>query len=145
MRRVYVYAIGQATVALAAVAAFAWGCGGSDGGSNPNPAPQVLAKAPSASGDQQTGPVSSALPNDLRIVVTRDGSPEAGVTVNWSTTDGSLDPTSGPTDASGIAATAGPWERTAVLSRRRQRYRGKRLPSHIHGYRDQWSTAAPAE
>ena len=49
---------------------FAWGCGGSDGGSNPNPAPQVLAKAPSASGDQQTGPVSSALPNDLRIVVT---------------------------------------------------------------------------
>jgi plastocyanin len=79
------------------------GCGG-DGDSNPNPSPLVIAKAPTNSGDLQTGPVSNALPNDLQVLVTRDASPQAGVTVTWSTSDGSLDPTSGPTDASGLAA-----------------------------------------
>lgn len=89
---------------LGAVALAVVGCGGGGGDSNPNPSPLVIAKAPGASGDLQTGPVSNALPNDLQVLVTRDGNPEQGATVTWSTSDGSLDPPSGQTDASGIAA-----------------------------------------
>ncbi len=92
----------SATLVLGSMALFVGGCGGGD--SNPNPSPLVLARAPTSSGDQQTGPVSNALPNDLRVLVTRDGDPEPGATVTWSTSDGSLNPTSGPTDATGIAA-----------------------------------------
>ncbi len=95
-------AYGTAALVLGAIAVFAEGCGG--GNSGPNPSPMVLAKAPTASGDQQTGPVSQPLPNALMIVVTRDGSPQPAVTVTWSTTDGSLTPTSGATDATGIGA-----------------------------------------
>jgi len=96
-------AFGRRASALGALVALAVACGGSD--SQPNPSPPVVAKAPSASGDQQTGPINQALSNDLRIVVTRDGSPEANATVTWSTSGGgSLNPTSGPTDASGIGA-----------------------------------------
>jgi plastocyanin len=78
-------------------------CGGG-GGSSPNPSPLVVAKAPAPNGDQQTGPASQALPEALRIVVTRDGNPVGSVAVAWSTTDGSLSPTSGTTDQSGTAA-----------------------------------------
>lgn len=81
------------------------GCGGG-GDSGPNPSPLMVARASPANGDQQTGPVSQALPNALRIVVTRDGAPQANVAVTWSTTDGSLNPTSGPTDPNGIGASA---------------------------------------
>jgi plastocyanin len=83
------------------------GCGGGgDGGSapGPNPSPLVLAKTASESGDLQTGPASEPLPSQLRIVVTRDGNPQSGVSVAWSTTGGSLDPTAGTTDGSGVAA-----------------------------------------
>jgi plastocyanin len=96
-------AFGTAALALGAVVVMAAGCGGGSD-STPNPSPLVLAKEPSASGDAQTGPVSNALTNQLRVLVTRDGTPQAGVSVTWSTTDGSLSPASGPTDASGIAA-----------------------------------------
>jgi plastocyanin len=96
---------GNTALALGVVAALVGGCG--DGGdSTPNPSPLVVAKEPTASGDAQTGPVSEALPNDLRIVVTRDGSPQSGVTVNWSTLTGSLAPASGPTGSDGIAASS---------------------------------------
>jgi len=77
-------------------------CGGG-GGSSPNPSPLAVAKAPIPNGDQQTGPASQALPEALRIVVTRDGNPVGSVAVAWSTTDGSLSPTSGTTDQSGTA------------------------------------------
>ena len=96
---------GNTALALGVVATLVGGCG--DGGdSTPNPSPLVVAKEPTASGDAQTGPVGEALPNDLRIIVTRDGSPQSGVTVNWSTTTGSLAPTSGPTGGDGIAASS---------------------------------------
>jgi copper binding plastocyanin/azurin family protein len=36
--------------------------------------------------------------------VTQNGAPQSGVTVNWSTANGSLAPTSGPTGGDGIAA-----------------------------------------
>lgn len=87
---------------LAMLVAGCGGGGGSDGG--PNPSPLVLAKTSSESGDLQTGPVSQALPSQLRIIVTRDGSPQSGVSVAWSTTGGSLDPTAGTTDGTGVAA-----------------------------------------
>jgi plastocyanin len=96
---------GKTAFALGVVAALVGGCGGG-GDSTPNPSPLVVAKEPTASGDAQTGPVSEALPNNLRIVVTRDGSPQSGVTVNWSTATGSLAPTSGPTGGDGIAASS---------------------------------------
>ena len=99
------------------------GCGGGGGdGSNgpgPNPSPLVLAKTPTESGDLQTGPVSEALPSQLRIVITRDGNPQSGVSVGWSTTGGSLDPTAGTTDGSGVAAstwTLGPTAGTQLAS-----------------------------
>jgi plastocyanin len=95
-------ALGATALALG-TAALVVGCGGG-GDSNPNPSPLVLDKEPSASGDAQTAPVSTALSNDIRVLVTRDGSPQSGVTVTWSTTNGTLAPTSGPTDPSGIAA-----------------------------------------
>lgn len=80
-------------------------CGGGDGGSGPNPSPLTVAKAPSASGDQQTGAAGAALAAPLQVVVTRDGAPQSGITVTWSTPDGgSLDPASGPTDASGTSS-----------------------------------------
>jgi hypothetical protein len=114
--------IGAAAVALGAVLVLASGCGGG-GDSNPNPSPLVLAKEPSASGDAQTGLVSNALPNVLRVLVTRDATPQSGASVTWSTSDGSLAPTSGPTDASGIAAstwtlgaTAGPQTAQAAVT-----------------------------
>jgi len=96
---------GNRVLTLGVVTALVGGCG-SGGDSTPNPSPLVLAKEPTASGDAQTGPVSQALPNNLRIVVTRDGSPQSGVTVTWSTVAGSLAPASGPTGGDGIAASS---------------------------------------
>lgn len=90
---------------LGVVGALAAGCGGG-GDLQPDQSPLLLAKAPSESGDQQSGAVGQALPHELRIIVTRDGAPQANVPVTWSTSDGSLDPASGPTDAAGIGASA---------------------------------------
>jgi len=59
------------------------GCGSSGSGGEPNPPPLVVAKTTTESGDQQTGQVGVALANDLRVIVTRDGAREAGVTVTW--------------------------------------------------------------
>ena len=47
--------------------------------------------------------VGEALPNDLRVVVTRDGEPASNVAVTWSTGSGSLDPSSAETDADGLS------------------------------------------
>ena len=91
---------------LGAVGALVAGCGGGGGDLQPDQSPLVLAKAPSESGDQQSGAVGQALPDELRIIVTRDGAPQANVPVTWSTSDGSLSPASGPTDAAGIGASA---------------------------------------
>jgi hypothetical protein len=84
-------------VCLAAVAS----CG--DDGSSPSD--DTIAKAPANSGDGQTGPVGQALANALRVLVTVDGEPQSGVSVTWSTSDGSVAPASAATDADGISAT----------------------------------------
>lgn len=89
----------------------------------PPPSPLVLAKAPTESGDGQTGPVGAMLANELRVLVTRDGVAQPGVTVMWGTTDGSLDPPSDQTGTDGIAtsswtlgSTAGAQSATAVVA-----------------------------
>jgi len=78
------------------------GCGGDDSG--PSQSPPVIAKATTKSGDAQVGPVGQALPNVLRVVVTRDGNAVPNITVSWSTGSGSLDPGSAPTDAEGLSS-----------------------------------------
>jgi plastocyanin len=81
------------------------GCG-SGGDQGPGPSPLVVDKTSTESGDQQTGPVSVALPNALRVIVTRDGTPQAGVSVAWSAAQGSVDPPTAATGADGIGTTA---------------------------------------
>jgi plastocyanin len=85
-------------VILAAVAA-GGACGSGDGG--PSQSPLVIAKAASKSGDAQTGPAGQALPSDVRVVVTRDGIPEANVGVAWATPSGSMAPGTDQTDVNG--------------------------------------------
>jgi hypothetical protein len=75
------------------------------GGDSSTPSDDTIAKAPTNSGDGQTGPVGQALPNALRVLVTVDGEPRADVSVTWSTTDGSVAPASVATDADGISET----------------------------------------
>ena len=75
------------------------------GGDNSSPSDDTLAEAPTNSGNDQTGPVGQALANALRVLVTVDGEPQPDVSVTWSTTDGSLAPSSVVTDADGISAT----------------------------------------
>lgn len=83
-------------------------CGGSDSGTNPPPPPELaVAKAPSASGDAQTGVVGSALADPIRVRVTEGGSPKAGVSVAFAAagTGAAVDPASATTDAEGLAST----------------------------------------
>ena len=60
------------------------------------------------SGNEQVAPPGTTLPEPLVVqVVDEDGNPVIGATVNWVETggDGTLDPTSGSTDANGQAST----------------------------------------
>jgi len=90
----------RAVTALGIVATAAVGaCGG--GQTAPSQTPAVISKAPSKSGDLQTGPVGQVLPVDLRVVVTRDGNPASDVAVTWGTATGTMTPTSDQTDTNG--------------------------------------------
>ena len=94
----------RATGVIAAVIAMG-GCGGDS--SNPTQSPLVIAKAPTKSGDQQTGQIGEALSAALRVQVTRDGEPVADIPVNWGTGDGTISPAQGSTATDGI--TTGVW------------------------------------
>jgi hypothetical protein len=75
-----------------------------NGNSDPTVAAPIIAKTGTKSGDAQSGPAGEALPNELRVEVTRDGSPATGLVVTWSTgSGGSLTPASQQTDADGIS------------------------------------------
>ena len=89
------------TIFLVAAGAAMASCGGDSS----TPSDDTIAKAPANSGDGQTGSVGQALANALRVLVTVDGEPQPGVSVIWSTTDGSLAPSSVTTDADGISTT----------------------------------------
>ncbi len=79
-------------------------CGGGDG--MPNPNGLVIAKA-NPSGDNQAGRSSGTLADPLRVLIAEGGTPRSGTTVTWQVTQGggSVNPTSAPTNASGIAST----------------------------------------
>jgi plastocyanin len=79
------------------------GCGPEDRQA-PTTADLVIEKAPERSGDAQVGVAGEPLPEDLRARVTRDGEPVEGVTVYWTTFQGTMDPPSDVTDADGISA-----------------------------------------
>jgi hypothetical protein len=87
---------------VSAWALFGLGCGGDDQG--PSDIPVVIVKSPVKSGDVQTGPVGLPLGNQLRVLVTRDGNPEARVGVTWSTNDGSISPGTVQTNEEGLSA-----------------------------------------
>jgi plastocyanin len=94
-----------------AVLLFVSGCGGSDTGANPPPGPDpdaiTVAKAPSASGDAQTGVAGTALTSPIRVRVTQGGVAHGGTAVTWAAagTGAGVSPASSTTDADGIAST----------------------------------------
>ncbi len=95
---------GQLALLLLGVVA----CGGSDTGTNPPPPDAIIiAKAPTASGDAQTGLVGTALAQPIQIRATQSGSPKAGVTVTWaaSGTGATVNPATSTTDGAGLAST----------------------------------------
>ena len=59
------------------------------------------------SGDQQVGNPNTTLPDPLRVIITRNGTPVSGKEVTWAVTagNGSVDPTTGTTGTNGIAST----------------------------------------
>jgi plastocyanin len=76
------------------------GCGGDSG-----TPPSTISIAKTA-GEGQDGVVGQPLAGPLTVTVTDAGAASAGTTVTWATTSGgSLQPTSAPTDANGIAST----------------------------------------
>jgi plastocyanin len=56
------------------------------------------------SGDQQTGPAGAALADPLRVLITRDGEPVAGVDVDWSAGGGGALSEEQVSDEEGIAS-----------------------------------------
>lgn len=70
----------------------------------PTSADFVIEKAPETSGDKQVGVAGEPLGADLRARVTREGRPAEGVTVYWTTMQGTMDPPEGVTNADGISA-----------------------------------------
>jgi hypothetical protein len=79
-------------------------CAGDDQG--PSETPMVIEKSPVKSGDEQTGPVGLALGNQLQVLVTREGVPQSGIQVSWSTSfGGEVSPGSAPTNEEGLSAT----------------------------------------
>jgi plastocyanin len=106
-------------------------CGAGDGQAPPELA---IAKPATNSGDKQVGVAGKPLEQDFRALVTRDGKPAAGVTVYWTTMQGSLNPTTGVTGADGISASR--WT-TKVLYTQQEAYAslepvtGPRVPGSI--------------
>jgi len=91
---------------LGLVAVIAVAGAGCNGDSGPSLAQLKLEKAPTKSGDGQTGLVDTKLGNDLRVFITRDGNPVNGASVAWFTSEGSLNPSTSISDPDGIAITS---------------------------------------
>lgn len=88
------------TVAAGALLA---ACGASDRQA-PGIADLVIQKPDTNSGDRQVSVAGKPLERDFQALVTRDGKPVEGVTVYWTTMQGSMNPASDLTDADGISA-----------------------------------------
>ena len=92
-------------------------CGGDDQG--PSGTSLVVEKPATKSGDGQTGPVSTALGNPLRILITREGEPVEGIAVSWSAAQGGSISDEQASDEFGIASafwTLGPEEGSQVAT-----------------------------
>ncbi|HUQ14451.1 MAG TPA: plastocyanin/azurin family copper-binding protein [Gemmatimonadales bacterium] len=76
-------------------------CSGDDQG--PGEPPLVIEKPATKSGDQQFGPVGTALGNPLRVLITRDGEPVEGVNVDFSVGQGGSLGQEEESDSAGIA------------------------------------------
>jgi plastocyanin len=91
-------------ISAAVLIAVAAGCSDDSG-----PAPEeplVIQRAPTSSGNGQTGDVGGELSSALRVVITRASEPESEVDVDWATGNGgSLAPATSTTDADGVATT----------------------------------------
>jgi plastocyanin len=104
------------------------GCGGDsdgDGGNEPPPEdPLEVEATPESNGNGQTGAPGAALPEALRVVITRASEPQQGIQVAWATpSGGSLAPTTSVSDADGVATstwtlgpTAGAQSATATVA-----------------------------
>lgn len=86
---------------LAALAALI-GCGGGERAA-PNPPTLEIAKPESSSGDAQVAAAGTMLPLALRVIVTADSAPAAGVPVVWATSEGSVTPALDTTDEDGVS------------------------------------------
>ena len=81
----------QRALSLSASLAVLGACGPEDRQA-PTTEGLAIEKAPEESGDRQVGVAGRPLPQDLRARVTRDGRPVEGVTVYWTTMQGTMDP-----------------------------------------------------
>jgi plastocyanin len=93
-----------ASAGVAAAVGLLLACGGSDRQA-PDPGEFEIAKPAANSGDAQVGVAGVRLPDSLRVVVTRNQEPAKGVTVIWSTPEGSVNPAVVRTGSDGMAAT----------------------------------------
>lgn len=84
-------------------AALLAGCTGEDRAA-PDPSQMSIAKTDTLSGDQQVGIAGRPLDQSLRVVVTQDEVPAAGVPVYWRTTEGTIRPDADVTDANGVGS-----------------------------------------
>jgi plastocyanin len=91
-------------VGLLVVGSLVWlgaACGDDEQG--PGEPPLLIEKPATKSGDQQNGPVGTALGNPLRVVITRDGAPVENVAVTWSAGQGGSFSSEQESDADGFA------------------------------------------
>ena len=108
-------------------------CGAGDR-QGPGTAELVIQKDSTNSGDKQVGVAGKPLAQDFRARVTRDGNPVQGVTVYWTTMQGTMNPVTDETDADGISASR--WT-TKVLYTEQEAYAsldpvlGPRVPGSI--------------
>ena len=89
------------------------GCGAEDRAA-PAPPVMAIAKPDSLSGDQQVGVAGHELERSLRVVVTRDDVPAAGVPVYWTTFEGQLTPANAVTDSTGVSSAR--WRLKSLLA-----------------------------
>lgn len=92
----------QRALPLAASLAVLGACGPEDRQA-PTTEGLAIEKAPEESGDRQVGVAGRPLPQDLRARITRDGRPVEGVTVYWTTMQGTMDPPQAVTDGEGLS------------------------------------------
>ena len=92
-------------VGVLAIVSLVWlGVACSDDDQGPGQSPLDIEKPATKSGDGQNGPVSTALGNPLRVLITRDGEPVEDVDVDWSAGQGGSLSDELSSDAEGIAS-----------------------------------------